>query len=861
MQIKKILLSFLLSLLMIAPAVAQSSMTDNQVMQFMIKENNRGTPRNEIVTKLIEKGVSIEQIRRIRKKYEAQKAGAVNSARDISGAGENSSRMRQNNGNRRSSRRGNQNEDEKVNGNYQRANKKTQENTDEMTERQRKQYERERRADYLDEMDEMMPDSLDDLEMPYDYYDDDENYETYLKNKKKKKKQVFGRNIFNNRKLTFEPEMNIATPQDYVLGPGDQVYIDVYGASQERFECEVTPDGTINIENYGPVNVSGLTVQKATSRIRSSLGKRYSGSTISLSLGQTRTISVDVMGEVRVPGTYTLSAFATVFNALYMAGGTNDIGTLRNIKVYRKGKLLSTCDVYEYILNGNMKGNVRLTSGDVIYVGPYDCLVNISGKVKRPMYYEMKTSESLGTLIKYAGGFMGDAYQGMVRLIRKAGSEMSVYSIDEFERNSFKLLDGDSVSVDSTLRRFRNMVELRGAVKRGGVYQMDGSITTLRQLLETAGGLVEDAFTARATIHRRKADRTLEVISFSPQDILDHTAPDIALKNEDVIYIASKLLMEEEKILTIDGEVNFPGTYEYADNMTLEDFILQAGGLKDAASLVKVDVSRRMRNQKVLETTSQVAQTFSFSLKDGFVLDGTPGFVLQPFDEVYVRRSPGYVEQMHVEISGEAAFAGTYVLANKGMRLSDLVKAAGGVTPEAYVEGAHLERELTSAEKVKLRSMLKMSMGNDSINLKKLETEDTQVVGIHLDKALKNPGSNQWDVVLREGDRLVIPQYNNVVTISGQVMYPNSVAYRDGAKLSYYINQAGGYGLRAKTRRVFAVNMNGTVSRVRSSKDITPGCTILVPTMGQRKGMSFSEIIGLASITATLGTVIATLVK
>ena len=844
--VRKILFALALLMTFSVTALAQSGMTDKQVMQFMIKENQRGTPRAEIVTKLIERGVDIQQIQRIRKTYEKQKSGSVVGARDISGYDEKADdRTRKNNGDKR---------DSKLDGQRQKTGVKKTVDPSVMSPQQRKRYERERREEYFDEMDEMLPDSLDDLKMPYD--------EDELSEKDDKKKmKVFGRNIFNNRKLTFEPNMNIATPQDYRLGPGDAVYVDVWGASQERFESTVSPDGTINIENYGPINVDGLTVAQANARLRSTLGRRYSSSNIRLTVGQTKTITVNVMGEVQVPGTYTLSAFATVFNALYMAGGTNDIGTLRNIRVYRNGREISTCDIYDYILNGKMTGNVRLNSGDVITVGPYECLVNVTGKVKRPMYYEMKKNESVGTLIKYAGGFAGDAYQASVRLVRKAGGEMSVYSIDEFERNSFQLADGDSIAVDSVLQRYRNMVEVKGAVMRPGMYQMDGNITTVRQLIEAAGGLDEDAFTARGIIHRRKDDRSLEVVSVDIRGVMNHTVADITLKNEDVFFVPSTKLMQEERILTISGEVNYPGTYEYADNTTLEDFILQAGGLKDAASMVKVDVSRRMRNQEADAATSQVAKSYSFALKEGFVIDGEPGFVLKPFDEVFVRRSPGYVEQQHVKIEGEVAFSGNYVLTNKGMRLSDLVKAAGGLSKEAYALGAHLERTLTPLEKVKQQTMLKLAVAGDSIDMRTLDLGDTQMVGINLEEALKHPGSNQWDIVLRDGDRLIIPQYNNTVSINGQVMYPNSVAYREGAKLNYYIDQAGGFGQRAKSKRVFAVNMNGTVTRVRSAKDITPGCTILVPAKSRKKGMSLGEILSLGTMTATLGTVIATMVK
>lgn len=829
MILKRIFLVLALLFSFAFQTMAQSSgMTDSQVMQFMIRENERGTSRSEIVTKLIQRGVKIDQIRRIRDTYEKQKKGSVMGARNITGAKDvesSATRLRKNNG-----------ENQRTTSNMSDESK--------MTSSQKQRYDHDRQNEYLDQIDEILPDTLD--------TDKDDN---------KSQKKVFGRNIFNNRKLSFEPNMNIATPQDYRLGAGDAVYVDVWGASQQRYESTVSPDGTINIDNYGPVNVDGLTVAQANQRLRSTLGRRFSGSNIRLTVGQTKTITVDVMGEVKVPGTYTLSAFSTVFNALYMAGGTNEIGTLRNIKVYRKGRQISTCDIYDYILNGNMKGNVRLTSGDVIIVGPYECLVNVTGKVKRPMYYEMKSKESVGTLIKYAGGFTGDAYQGNVRLMRKSGGELSVYSIDDFERNSFQLADGDSVSVDSTLQRYRNMVEIKGAVMRPGKYQMDGNITTIRQLIEAAGGVSEDAFLNRGFIHRMKADRTLEVVDVDVKGLLDHTIADVALKNEDVFYIPSKKVMQEERTLTIQGEVNYPGVYNYAENTSLETLILQAGGLKDAASLVKVDVSRRMRDNKSHTEQSQIAQSFSFSLKEGFVVDGTPGFILQPFDEVYVRRSPGYVEQQHVKIEGEISFSGTYVLNNKGMRLSDLVKKAGGLTKEAYALGAHLERTLTPEEKIKQQSMLKFAFSGDSIDVRKLDLGDTQNVGINLKQALEHPGSDQWDIVLRNGDKLIIPQYNNTVSISGQVMLPNTVSYKEGEKLSYYIDQAGGYGLRAKTKRVFAVNMNGTINRVRSVKDITPGCSIIVPAKLSRRRMSFGEIMSLGSITASMGSVIAALLK
>ena len=829
---KKFLILLCFSLFSSTVLLAQSTMTDTEVMNYVIKENEKGTSRETIVRNLMQRGVSPEQLKRIRDKYEREQGNGQLGARNLTGEDRSKERLRRNNG------------EDKVS--HLKKGQKI--SKSDLSQRQKNILREKEEEEYADELSFLFPDSL-------------AMYDEILGVKEEEKKQVFGRNIFNRKNLNFEPEMNIATPNDYCLGPGDVVFVDVWGASHKSFTSTISPEGEIEIEGFGPVNIAGLTVAEANKELRASLGQYYSGSNVKMSVGQTKTISINVMGEVVAPGTYSLSAFATVFHALYMAGGTNDIGTLRDIKVYRKNKLITTVDIYDYILNGNMKGNVRLHSGDVIIVGPYTNLVNVTGKVKRPMYYEMKDKESVGTLINYAGGFSGDAHEETLRLIRKTGGKFSVYSIDEFERNKFQIADGDSVFVDSVLNRYTNMVELRGSVMRPGMYQMDGNVTTVRGLLEMAGGLSEDAFSKRIIMHRRKADRSLEVISFNGDALMAHEDPDITLKNEDVIFVPSRDEIMGQQFLKIMGEVLYPGEYDYAENTTIEDLILQAGGLTDAASLVKVDVSRRIRDNKALTADTVVARDYTFSIKDGFVVEGQPGFVLQPFDEVFVRRSPGYVEQQHVKVTGEIAFAGEYVLTKKNLRLSDLVKLAGGLTNEAYAKGARLERVLTPEEKLRQVSLLKLANNGDSINVRKLELGDTRYIGINLDKALENPGSEKWDVVLQEGDRLIIPQFNNTVSISGEVMYPNTVAYKAGEKLKYYINQAGGYGLRAKSSRVFAVNMNGTVTRVKSAEDIQPGCELVVPAKNKRRQLSIAEIMSMGTMTATIATVIATLVK
>lgn len=851
---KKIFALTLLLLLTSLPLTlhAQTGMTDSQIMEFIIKENEKGTNRSQIMIKLMERGVSVERVRKIRRNYEKQKKGNVPGAIDISGY----DKKKQNR-----LRKGNSKKDETSNDEDPAFRRRRSTAKDDMidetqlTERQRRLYNEMKQEEMEEELDFALPDSL-------EMYDDIMGYDAESRlTKKKKGKQVFGRNIFNNKKLTFESDLNIATPGDYRLGAGDEVYIDVWGASNKTFQGTVSPDGNVDVEGFGPISVGGLTVTQANKRVRATLGQRYQKSQVKLTVGQTKTITVNVMGEVERPGTYTLSAFSTVFHALYMAGGTNDIGTLRNIKIYRSGREISTVDIYDYILNGQMHGNVRLQSGDVIIVGPYECLVNITGKVRRPMYYEMKRNESLGTLIQYAGGFTGEAYQGLITLIRKSSGQHFVYSIDEFERGSFQLQDADSVNVDSTLNRYGNLVEVKGAVYRPGKYQMDGQISTVRGLLEAVGGPTEDAFINRALLHRRKEDRTLETMAIDVRSLMEHRVPDVPLRNEDVLFVPSTRDMQAEQTLTIEGEVNFPGIYEYAENTTLEDFILQAGGLKDAASLVKVDVSRRLRNRRAVTAEDRIAQSFSFELKEGFVISGQEDFRLEPFDEVYVRRSPGYVEQQHVRVEGEIAFEGTYALTRKASRLSDLVTAAGGLTTEAYAKGARLERKLTPEEKIRQQMMLRIIAAGDSTNLAKVELGDYRSIGIHLDEALKNPGNDQFDIVLRDEDRLVIPQYNNTVSINGEVMFPNTVAYKEGEKLSYYINQAGGYSQQAKKSHVFAVSMSGTVTKVKHANDIQPGSEIVVPAKSKRRGLSFGEILSLSSMGISMSAVIASLFK
>lgn len=851
---KKYIILFLFALLLPCYATAQSSMTDEQILKFVMKENAEGTSQAQIVTKLMQKGVTIEQIRRVKDKYERQAKNKGLGTVSSKDSEEDNGRQRKNNGKKGSSK----NDDDEESPQY-----RIKDTREKKKSKSKEVVYDETNEDWLmmqDELNTFIPDTTAMLEKLL---------------AEKRKKKVFGRDIFNNKDLTFEPNMNIATPQNYILGPGDAVYIDIYGASQKTIESTVSPDGEVTIEGFGPVQVSGLTVAQANARLRSTLGARYSSSKIKLTVGQTRSIMINVMGEVKNPGTYTLPAFATVFHALYMAGGTNDIGTMRNIKVYRNNRLVSVVDIYDYILNGKLTGNVRLADNDVISVGPYDCLVNITGKVKRPMYYEMKRNESVGTLLKYAGGFTGDAYKKSVRIVRKTGREYSVYNVDEFDMSAFHLADEDSVSVDSILPRFSNMVEVKGAVFRPGMYQVGGDINSVKTLIEHADGLREEAFTARAVMHRMKKDRTLEVVPVDVEGILDGTVPDIPIQNNDVLFIPTKQEMMEKQTITIHGEVQYPGIYRYADNETLEDFVLQAGGLKQTASTVKVDVSRRIVNPKALTTDSVIARTYTFALKDGFVIDGTPGFKLMPFDEVYVRKSPGYYKQQNVVVEGEVMFSGTYTLSKKNQRLSDLIKSAGGVNDRGYIAGARLERKVNESERARMEAVLKKAKEEaeqmeieaakenkkidlkDSEKIKKFEIPEFYSVGIELDKALANPGCDA-DIVLREGDKIIVPQYNGTVKINGAVMYPNTVGFQKGKKAKYYINQAGGFSEKAKKSQTYIVYMNGTIAKVSQNAKPKPGCEIVVPEKEINK-MTIAEKMTIGTSVASIATMIATL--
>lgn len=681
-----------------------------------------------------------------------------------------------------------------------------------------------------------------------------------------KEKEVFGRSIFTNRNLTFAPNVNIPTPANYKMGPGDEVIIDIWGSNETTIRQTISPDGFINVPNLGIISLNGMTVREADSYLRKKFGRIYPvdgenpESDIKLTIGNIRSIQVNILGEVSVPGTYSLSSLSTIYNALYCAGGVSDVGTLREIRLVRNKKTVATVDVYDFILNGNSSDDVKLQDGDVIIVAPYKQLVDVAGKVKRPMVYEMKEGETVRDIIDYSGGFSGDAYKSNLRLIRRNGVEYQVYTVDSQDFGEFTLMDGDSLTVETMLDRYSNKIDIQGAVYRPGAYQLCEDISTVSQLIRKADGLKGDAFTNRAILYREREDLTREIIPVDVRSVLNGSADDIRLQKNDSLYVSSIHELQDIGLVSLEGEVANPGEYPYAENMTLEDLIIQAGGLLESASTVRIDVSRRIKNSDSTTQLDSIGQVFSFALKEGYAIDGELLFSLQPYDQVFVRRSPGYFEQTHVTISGEVIFPGNYVLTHKTERISDLVKKAGGVNSWAYVKGARLQRRMNEDEKRRVESTLEvLETAKDSINVETLDLAEYYYVGIDLEQALAKPGSDM-DLVLREGDQLFVPEYINTVKISGNVMYPNTVTYNPDFLVSDYVEMAGGYGYHSKKSKAYIIYMNGNVTRARKfSKDvIEPGCEIVIPQKRQ-KDSKLSEIMSIATTSSSLATMFATL--
>lgn len=805
-MMKRFLIATTLGLMM-ALGVSAQGMSDQQVISFIASEVKAGTSQSQIVTKLMQKGVKIDQIRRMRNQYDKQI-----SSRGLSVAADGAVSM---------------------------AAERMQGNSDGTTSQELTTARRGTTGTIEQDAAEEVKDVEQDVKATQGTAPDANG------------KVVFGRNLFSQANPNFQPNVNTPIPTTYVLGPGDQVVVDIYGASQQTLIHTISPEGTVTVSGYGPIYLSGLTVAAAQQKLRNTIGSRYKSSDLRLTIGNTRTIQVNIMGEVRAPGTYHLSAFANVFYALYRAGGPSSLGTLRNIKVYRNGRLVTIVDLYEFILNGRLAGNINLQDNDVIQVPTYECLVGITGSVKRPMFYEMRKNESVATLLKYAGGFTGDAHKTSVNLVRQTGERYQVYTIGEFDMSTFKLEDNDAITVDGMINRFENMVEIKGAIFRPGQFQLGGNVTSVRGLIEAAGGLTEDAYQEHAVLHRLKADRSLEILPVDVQGIMGGTVADIPLKNEDVLFIMTQEDLRQERTLTISGQVMSPGTYEYADNVTIEDLIVMAGGLRDQASLMRVEVSRVLRDKYATKKTNQYAQKFHFDLKNGLFIDQDRKFLLEPYDHVTIYASPVFNQSKMVTVRGEVHWEGTVAMEQRNTHLSDIIEMAGGITEQAYLRGATLMRKMSEEERTRMQATMKAVQNllhekGDSVTYEKLDLDNNYPVYIDLEQAMKKPGCDA-DILMREGDQIFIPEYNPIVRVSGEVMFPNSMFYESGKNYKYYVNQAGGFGNRAKKSKAFIVYQNGKASLVKDGAKPEPGCEIVIPSKKKKKGVDWTMVAGVMS--------------
>jgi protein involved in polysaccharide export with SLBB domain len=793
----------ILSMMLLAAAMTfAQGMSDQQVTQFIASEVKAGTSQAQIVTKLMQRGVNIDQIRRLRNQYDKQISSAGKTAAADGAVSYAAGRMRS--------------------------------NSDGTTAQEVTTAKVGTTGEIASDAREDVQDVEHDVQATQGTAPDANG------------KRVFGRDIFAQANPSFQPNANMPIPDNYVLGPGDQVIVDIYGASQNTIVHTISPEGTITVSGYGPIYLSGLSVAAAQSKLHQTIGSRYQSSNLKMTVGNTRTIQVNIMGEVRAPGTYHLSAFANVFYALYRAGGTSSLGTLRNIKVYRNGRLVTVVDLYDYILNGRLAGNIRLQDNDVIQVEPYQALVGITGNIKRPMFYEMRQNESVATIIKYAGGFTSEAHKKSVRLVRQAGDRYTVHNVGEFDMSTFKLMDGDNITVDGMLNRYENMVEIKGAVFRPGMFNLNGQLNSVRALIEAAEGLTEDAFSEHAIIHRLKADRTLEIIPVNVKGVMEGTVADVPLQNEDVVFIPTQEELRKERTFTITGAVMNPGTFEYADNTTIEDLIVQAGGLKDEASLMRVEVTRVIRDPMATKKSDDYSKKFHFDIKEGLLIGADRSFLLEPYDHVTIYSSPVFSQARIVNVHGEVNWEGGVAMTHKSTRLSDVIEMVGGFTDHAYLKGATLLRQMNEEERVRMQATMKavrdlLSERGDSVSYAKLDLDNNYPVVIDLEKALQDPSSDA-NILMREGDRIFVPEYNPVVRVSGDVMFPNTLFYEKGKNWKYYVNEAGGFGHRAKKSKSFIVYQNGKASLCKKGAKPEPGCEIVVASKKRKKPWSVETV-------------------
>ena len=664
---------------------------------------------------------------------------------------------------------------------------------------------------------------------------------------------VFGYKLFNTKNLSFAPTMNIPTPENYELGPGDQLIINIWGAAQMTYQKTIAPEGTIQISNLAPIYVSGLTIKNASNLIIKRLSEIYSGLSpnnpgkrntfANINLGQIRSIDVTLVGDVRAPGTYTMPSLATVFNALYVSGGPAANGSFRNIEVIRNHKVIDSLDVYDFLMNGSTKHNIRLHDQDIVKVGPYLKRVYLSGQVKRSELFEVKPNETLADVIHFSGGFMDNAYEKEVKVFRNTPTQKKILDVYNDHFKSFHLKDGDQIQVGQILDRYENMVQIKGPVFRPGQYQLHDT-TTVLSLIKRADGLKGDAYLPRILIYREQENLQTKVIALNLQDILDNPSKnDIKLQKNDVVSISSIFDMQQTYTVHVNGAVINPGSYPYMQDMTLQDLIMEAGGFVESAEPDRVELSRRVLGRDSTFSANQTAQIYHFKVKRNLELDQkAKGFTLKPFDEIYVRQSPNYTVQKNMYVGGEVKFPGYYTIKNKNEMVSDMIKRAGGVLPDAYIPGTRLIRH----------KGLSGPIGIDLVNI------------------LKDPHS-KYDLLVENRDSLYVPKRLQTVQVRGAVQYPINVHYNKHYGFNDYISQAGGYAENALKKKAYVIYPNGDVDRThrflffKNHPDIQPGSQIVVPQESQQKGLTPQERIGIisaiVSMTATLATTVAIMAR
>lgn len=798
---KRIVLGIVVLFLLIMPCAgfAQSTMTDQQVLDYAKKAMASGKKQSDIVKELALKGVDRAQAARVKKLYEAQMA-----------------------------------EGETKKGN-------TKETT--LSDRQHVLNEDYKLEEELDE------------NLTNNKKEENLNKDLLLKGDMI---EVFGRNVFRNNRLSFTPNINIPTPRNYVLGPGDEVIVDIFGANQTTIRSIISPEGYINVDILGPIYLSGKTIESANSYLKNKLSQIYEGlnggeeqTDIQISLGQVRSIQVSIIGEVPNPGTYQVSSLATVFHAMFQAGGVKEPGTVRDIKVVRNNKTVASVDIYDFLINGIRRNDVRLEEGDVIVVAPYKNIVKVVGAVKRPLNFEMKDGETVADVLRFAGGFDKSAYSENLSVVRQNAHDIVVSLVESDQYDSFALKNGDEVEVKNMDARYENRIVASGSLKLPGVFELNDEVNSVRKLVKKAGGVLPEAFTQRAIIHRKHQDRSLETMPVNLEGVLNGSKPDVPLMNNDSLYIYSVYDINDQGVLTINGEVADPGIFPFAANTTVKDLILQAGGLLRSASVARVDVARLIVDNESLVAQKDISTYYTFSLNNGFAVDGADKFVLEPYDVVTVRRSPSYVSNRVVKVTGEVNFPGDYNMSRREERVSDIIAKAGNITDFAYVKGTQLLRKKTDADKKQNELMADaVEASNDSVFDKNM-VEQRYLVSFDMADALKNPGGEN-DLVLVDGDELIVPVLNNTVKIDGAVQMPTTVSYKKGMKKSDLVNAAGGYAKRAYKRRAYIVYMNGRVSKLRRFTTVEPGSRVFIPKKEKRENQ-LQQIMSVSTTAASLG--------